>query len=110
MIINGYDYPDTCTISRASGEVTDKGVEVLSVLYKGYCEIQYGGSGSTALQGENFQSKPLIFIPVSNIEFSINDKVEVTSTNGRASEYTVGQFESLVDFDDTCIWLKGGVE
>lgn len=110
MNINGYDYPDMCVISRASGTVDELGNEVLDPLYNGACEIQYGGSGSTALQGEVYQSKPLIFIPVWNIEFQINDKVVVTSLNNRVSEYTIGQFESLADFKDTCIWLKGGVE
>lgn len=110
MIINDYDYPDMCVISRASGTTDGLGNEILDPLYNGACEIQYGGSGSTALQGESYQSKPLIFIPVCNIEFEINDVVVVTSLNSRVSEYTIGQFESLADFGDTCIWLKGGIE
>ena len=110
MTINDYEYPDMCVISRASGTTNELGDEALTELYNGACEIQYGGSGSTALQGEVYQSKPLIFIPVCSIEFQINDVVVVTSLNSRISEYTIGQFESLADFGDTCIWLKGGVE
>lgn len=104
------EYPDKCVILRASGVTDDAGVELLDQLYDGVCEIQYGGSGDTALRGENFQSAPMIFIPVCDIVFKINDVVNVTSLNDRMSSYTVGQFESLQDFGDTCIWLKGGVE
>jgi len=109
-VVNGYEYPDVCVISRASGETDDSGVEILTPLYDGVCEIQYGGNGNTALLGENYQSQPTLFIPVSNVKFQINDIVVVTSLNDRVSEYSIEQFESLGDFDDTCIWLKSGVE
>ena len=111
MIVNNYDYPDTCIISRSVGDVDPiTGNEIATEIYSGVCEIQYGSSGNTALQTDNYQSKPSIFIPISNIEFKINDIVTVTSLNNRISNYTIGQFESLAEFDDTCIWLKGGVE
>lgn len=110
MEVNGYEYPDICVISRASGETDNQGVEILTELYSGACEIQYGGSGNTGLQGDNYQSKPMLFIPVSNVEFQINDVIVVTSLNNRVSEYSIEQFECLNDFDDTCIWLKGGIE
>jgi len=109
MKVNGYDYPDTCTISRSSGTTDNLGNEIFAPIHSGFCEIQYGGSGNTSMHVSNYQSSPTLFIPVSNIDFEINDKVVVTSLNGRVSEYTIGQFESLGDFNDTCIWLKGGV-
>lgn len=110
MKVNNYDYPDMCAISRSTGNTDNLGNELFTLLYNDCCEIQYGGSGNTSLHVSNYQSSPMLFIPVSNIDFEINDKVVVTSLNGRISEYTIGQFESLDDFNDTCIWLKGGVE
>ena len=110
MKVNNYDYPDMCVISRSSGTTDDLGNELLTVLYNDCCEIQYGGSGNTSMYVSNYQSSPTLFIPVSNIVFEINDSVVVTGLNGRVTKYTIGQFESLSDFNDTCIWLKSGVE
>lgn len=104
------EYPDTCVIKRPTGVVNSQGVEEFDELYNGICEIQYGGSGDTSLKGEFYQSEPLIFIPVYDIMFKINDVVTVSSINNRTVEYSIAQFESLIDFKDTCIWLKGGVE
>jgi len=110
MKVNNYDYPDMCVISRSSGTTDDLGNEIFTVLYNDCCEIQYGGSGNTSMHVSNYQSSPTLFIPVSNIAFEINDSVVVTGLNGRVTKYTIGQFESLSDFNDTCIWLKSGVE
>lgn len=110
MKINDYDYPDMCVISRSVGDTDVNGDEMLTELYAGVCEIQYGGSGNTSMQVSNYQSSPTLFIPTCSVDFEINDKVVVTSLNGRVSKYTIGQFESLSDFEDTCIWLKSGVE
>lgn len=110
MKVNGYEYPDLCVISRASGTTDSLGVETLTELYNGACEIQYGGSGDTGLRGNSYQSQPTLFIPVSNIGFKINDEIVVTSLNDRISKYSIEQFECSQEFDDTCIWLKGGVE
>ena len=111
----GYEYPDSCVISRASGATDDLGDEILTSLYTGECEIQYGGSGGNSLRTSNYQSKTTLFIPVNNILFMTNDKVVVTSMNARITEFTIEQFESIADskhptLNDTCIWLKGGAE
>jgi len=115
MKTKGYDYPDNCVISRASGDTDDNGDEILTSLYTGECEIQYGGSGGNSLRTSNYQSKTTLFIPKNDILFKINDKVVVTSMNARITEFTIEQFESIEDIkyptlNDTCIWLKGGVE
>lgn len=110
MKVNEYEYPDTCVISRSAGDTDENGDEILTPIHSGVCEIQYGGNGNTSMYVSNYQSSPILFVPVSNVSFEINDKVVVTSLNNRKTEYTIGQFESLSDFNDTCIWLKGGVE
>jgi len=110
MIVNDYNYPDNCIISRSTGKADVEGKEISTTLYDGVCEIQYGGSGNTTFQVVDFQSKPSLFIPVSNVEFKINDIVVVTSLNNRISAFTIDQFECASDFNDTEIWLKGGVD
>jgi hypothetical protein len=115
MTVNGYDYPDMCIISRANGTTDVNGDEILTELYNGCCEIQYGGSGGgSSLHASNYQSDTTLFIPSNGVLFSINDKVVVISMNGRTSEYTIKQFESISDLapelNDTCIWLKGGTD
>ena len=114
MEVNGYDYPDTCVISRFSGDTDDQGEAIMEVLYTDYCEIQFGGSGGNTLHTDNYQSRTTLFIPVNNILFQVNDKVVVTSLNDRVTEFTIEQFESITDaepeLNDTCIWLKGGTD
>lgn len=114
MIVNGYNYPDLCVISRFTGDTDDNGDEILTELYNGNCEIQYGVSGGNSLHTDNYQSKTTLFIPVNDILFAVNDKVVVTSLNGRITEATIEQFESISDVElemnDTCIWLKGGTD
>lgn len=114
MTVSGYDYPDSCIISRTSGTTDINGDEVFSELYNGPCEIQYGGSGGTSLHASNYQSETILFIPINSVLFKINDKVVVIGINGRDSEFTIKQFESLKDIspelNDTCIWLKGGTD
>ena len=110
MIVDNYDYPDTCIISRTTGETNDNGDETFSQIFAGVCEIQYGGSTNRQGGGGVAQSSPMLFIPVSSLQLELNDKVEVSSINNRKSRYTIGQFECSLEFDDTCIWLKGGVD
>jgi len=111
MRVNDYEYPDICSIYRPTGDVSEQGEEVFeTILSNTYCEIQYGGGGNTNLYAGSYKSSPALFMPICNIVFEINDKVVVTSLNGRVSNYTIGQFESLIDFNDTCIWLKDGTE
>lgn len=109
MIHNGYDYPDSCTISISTGDVDLLGGEVMDVLFSGDCELQYGSSGSTALQGSQFQSNPTLFIPEPNVDRLSIDCFVVVVSNGRTINYSIEQYESSPDFNDTCIWLKGGV-
>ena len=109
MIVNGYDYPDSCIIERESYD-SNGGLLPRVEIYSGACEIQYGGGGDTSLQVGTYQSKPIVFLPISNVAFKINDIVTITSLNDRITTYTIGQFESIADFGDTVIWLKGGVD
>ena len=114
MKVNGYEYPDMCIISRTSGLTDVNGNEVFVELYNGCGEIQYGGSGGNSLHASNYQSETIMFVPVDGILFKINDKVVVVSKNGRNSDFTIKQFESIEDdnaeLNDTCIWLKGGID
>jgi hypothetical protein len=114
MKSKGYDYPDACIISRTSGVTDIGGNEVFAELYNGCGEIQYGGSGGNSLHASNYQSETILFIPVNDILFKVNDKVLVVSKNGRSSKFTIEQFESIEDdnteLNDTCIWLKGGTD
>lgn len=107
------DYYDTCKISRSDGTVDANGDEVLTTVYEGDCLLEL--SGNTRYDGFQFEHEPLIFIPVNNVMFRINDKVEVTTFNGRTLSYTVKNWEAIMDgefeeLNDTCIWLKDGTD
>lgn len=116
MVVNGYNYPDTCSISRSDGKTDALGKENHTIVYDGVCEIQYGGSGDTSYRGGNLQASPIIIIPVNNVLFKSNDKVLVISgINGRTQSFTIEQWEPIADdnipeLNDTEIWLKGGVD
>ena len=70
-------------------------------------------SGQTRYDGFQFEHEPVLFIPVNNIMFDVNDEVIVTTWNGRKMTYTIKDWEAIQDNDfeelnDTCIWLKDG--
>lgn len=105
------DYYDTCKISRSDGTVDANGDEILTPVYEGDCLLEL--SGNTRYDGFQFEHEPLIFIPVNNVMFRINDKVKVTTFNGRTLSYTIKNWEAIMDgefeeLNDTCIWLKDG--
>jgi hypothetical protein len=105
------DYPDSCVIGRSTGKVDSNGVETFTELYNGVCLLEI--SGQTRYDGFQFEHEPILFIPVNNVIFEINDKVTVTTWNGRVTTYTVKDWEAIYDADfpelnDTCIWLKDG--
>jgi hypothetical protein len=112
MKIKDYDYPDSCIISRPSGATDLLGIEIMTKIYSGPCEIQYPTSGTNNLHSSNYQSETLLFIPVVDVLFEINDQVVVSSMNSRESKFSVRQFETIsgksVPLNDTCIWLKEG--
>lgn len=107
------DYPDKCTISRSEGKVDERGNEILSEKYSGECLLQI--TGSTRYDGFEFEHEPKMFIPINNILFKINDRVDIETWNGRKTTYTIKDWEAIKDDDfdelnDTCIWLKDGKE
>jgi len=107
------DYPDTCVIGRSDGTVDENGVEIITEIYNGECLLET--TGQSRYDGFQFENEPLLFIPVNNAMFKINDKVVVTTWNGRTINYTIKSWEAIKDDDfaelnDTCIWLKDGTE
>lgn len=108
------EYPDTCIIGRSDGTVDSNGFEIITEeLYNGECLLEI--TGQSRYDGFQFENEPLLFIPVNNVMFKINDKVMVTTWNGRTINYTIKNWEAITDNDfaelnDTCIWLKDGTE
>ena len=107
------EYPDKCLISRSMGEVDEYGDEKLSKIYEGNALLQV--SGSTRYDGYQFEHEPKLFIPTNSILFEINDRVDVTTWNGRKTAYTIREWEAIKDdefaeLNDTCIWLKDGFQ
>ena len=107
------EYSDSCVISRSAGEVDSNGIEVLTPVHSGKCLLEI--SGQTRYDGFQFEHEPVLFIPVNNVLFEINDRVVVTTWNGREIRYTVKDWEAIDDNDfpelnDTCIWLKDGTD
>lgn len=107
------EYGDKCVISRSTGNVDVNGNEVFTQLYAGECLLQI--KGSVRYDGFQFEQEPLMFIPVNNVLFKTNDKVEVETYFGRKMKYTIGDWEAIKDDDfeelnDTCIWLLDGLE
>ncbi len=106
------DYPDTCVIGRSTGEVDKQCVEISDEVYNGECLLEI--TGQSRYDGFEFEHEPILFIPVNNVMFQINDSVEVTTWNGRILSYTIKNWEAIKDdmpeLNDTCIWLKDGTE
>lgn len=107
------EYPDSCVISRSAGEVDENGFEVSTILYSGECLLQI--TRYSRYDGYEFEHDPVLFIPINNTVFQINDKVDLTTWGGRKVEYTVKNWEAIYDEDfpelnDTCLWLKDGTE
>lgn len=105
------DYPDKCVIGRSEGEVDENGDEIMTERYNGECLLQI--SGQTRYDGFQFEHEPVLFIPINDIMFDVNDEVVVTTWNGRKMTYTIKDWEAIQDSDfeelnDTCIWLKDG--
>lgn len=105
------DYYDSVVIERFTGEIDSNGEEVRDLIYSGEALLQL--TSSSRHDGYQFEHEPLLFIPVNDILFKINDTVAVTTLNGRVIEYTLLNYESIKDNDypelnDTCIWLKDG--
>lgn len=107
------EYVDTCLISRSEGEVDEYGDEKLTEVYSGEALLQV--SGTARFDGFQFEHEPIVFIPVNNKLFKINDKVDITTWNGRETTYTIREWEAIKDDDipelnNTCIWLKDGIQ
>lgn len=105
------EYYDICTIKRSAGETDEEGNEVFTDLYSGECLLQL--DGQSRYNGFYFEHEPLLFIPVNDVMFKINDMVEVTTFAGREISYTIKNWEPIKDnefeeLNDTCIWLKDG--
>lgn len=107
------EYPDNCTVSRSMGEVDEYGDEILTLVYTGEALLQV--TGTTRFDGFQFEHEPMMFIPINDTLFKINDKVDITTWIGRTTSYTIREFEVIKDdefaeLNDTCIWLKDGIE
>ncbi len=111
--MNVFEYPDKCKVRRSDGEVDENGYEIDTDVYTGDCLLELGGDSK--FDGFQFEHEPMVFIPINNVMFEINDKVEITKWNGRKLNYTIKNWEANTDEDfeelrDTCIWLKDGHE
>ena len=107
------DYYDSVVIERFAGSIDSNGEEVRDLIYSGEGLLQLASMTSNKHDGYQFEHEPLLFIPVNDILFKINDTVAVTTLNERVLEYTLLNYESIKDDDypelnDTCIWLKDG--
>lgn len=109
------EYYDKVVIERFSGSLDENGEEVSDLIYNGEGLLQISTMSSSRHDGYQFEHEPLVFIPVNNILFRVNDTVTVTTINNRVLSYTLLNYESIKDDDyeelnDTCIWLKDGKE
>lgn len=110
------EYVDSVVISRGlSGEVDENGDEILDVIYEGKCLFEISNGAGFRYDGFQFEIEPMLFVPVNDIVFRTNDKVVVTTFNGKVMDFTVKYSEAIADKDfeemnDTCIWLKDGTQ
>ncbi len=110
------EYQDRCEIIRMDGTVDAFGEEIGSPIYNGKADLQLPlGHSGNPYTGFEFEHEPILFIPVNNIFFKINDYVKVTTFYGRILEYTILNWEPIKDDDfeelnNTCLWLKDGRE
>ena len=109
------EYYDDVVIERYTGRVDDDGNEIRVPIYEGKGLLQISTMSSNRYDGFEFEHEPLVFIPVNDRLFRVNDTVIVTTLNGRTLEYTINNYESIKDdvyeeLNDTCIWLKDGKE
>lgn len=107
------EYPDSCVIERFTGEFDEAGEEIKTMLYSGECLLEI--TGQSRYDGFEFEHEPVLFLPINDVKFQINDPVVITTWNGRVLSYTVKNWEAIKDDDfselnDTCIWLKDGTE
>lgn len=109
------DYVDECVISRFTGEFDEMGEEISTELYSGSCLFQIGASGVLRFDGYQFEQEALLFIPTNQVVIKTNDSISITTQLGSSYRYTAKFAEALQDsefseLNDTCIWLKDGIQ
>jgi hypothetical protein len=105
-------YPHTCVITRYSGVDASTGVVNDTSVYSGACGLNIGNSGDTTLKGNQLMSAYKVIIPTNTVVLAKEDKIVVTSENGRITKSTIEDFDpcSWAGLEGITIWLSKGVD
>jgi hypothetical protein len=105
---DAFFYPHVCAVYRSGGETDNEGNELLTGVYYGDCSYEVNSNGGMRLLGQSLQADAVVLIPDYDVEFKLNDRVEIEVENSRFISGTIENIEVVTDagLEGTTLWIK----
>jgi hypothetical protein len=105
---DAFFYPHVCAVYRSDGSTNDQGDEVFTGVYYGDCAYDLNSNGGMRLLGISMQADAIVILPVTDVAFKLNDKIEIEVENGRFISGIVEQIEVVTELgiEGTTLWIK----
>lgn len=100
--------PHVCVVYRSGGTVDASGNEVFEGIYYGDCAYDLNSNGGMRLLGISMQADAIVILPVTDVAFKLNDKIEIEVEHERFISGIVEQIEVVTELgiEGTTLWIK----
>ena len=101
------EFIDHCRVYRpADGDHNN--LQDKDLIYDGLCDYQVTVGGNMYRQGGQYYGEPVIFLPVIDVVFAVNDVVTIELHSGRKAWGMVEQWDvdNVDELQGTELWLK----